>query len=84
LGPPARWPTATTRTPEKDLLQDIAGLSDRATFLSNKANFLLDATLGLINLEQKQIIKAFSIAAVVLLPPTLIAHHLRPELQADA
>ena len=42
-------------------------------FLSNKINFLLDATLGLINLEQNQIIKIFSVAAVVFLPPTLIA-----------
>jgi magnesium transporter len=57
----------------KDLSQDVAGLSDHATYLSNKANFLLDATLGLISLEQNQIIKLFSIAAVVLLPPTLVA-----------
>ena len=57
----------------KDLLQDVAGLSDHATYLSNKANFLLDAPLGLINLEQNQIIKIFSIAAVCLMPPTLIA-----------
>ena len=55
------------------MLQDIVALSDHATYLSNKTNFLLDATLGLINLEQNQIIKIFSIAAVVLLPPTLIA-----------
>ena len=40
---------------------------------SNKTNFLLDASLGLINLEQNQIIKIFSIAAVCLMPPTLIA-----------
>ena len=57
----------------KDMTQDIAALSDHATYLSNKTNFLLDATLGLINLEQNQIIKIFSIAAVVLLPPTLVA-----------
>ena len=36
-------------------------------------NFLLDATLGLISLEQNQIIKIFSVAAVVFLPPTLVA-----------
>jgi magnesium transporter len=36
-------------------------------------NFLLDATLGLINLQQNQIIKIFSVAAVVFLPPTLVA-----------
>jgi magnesium transporter len=57
----------------KDLVQDAIALSDHASFLSNKNSFLLDATLGLINLEQNQIIKLFSIAAVVLLPPTLVA-----------
>ena len=54
----------------KDMLQDVIALSDHATYLSNKTNFLLDATLGLINLEQNQIIKIFSIAAVCLMPPT--------------
>jgi magnesium transporter len=57
----------------KLLQRDIASLNDHATFLSSKINFLLDATLGLINLEQNQIIKIFSIAAVVFLPPTLVA-----------
>ncbi len=56
-----------------DLTRDATALSDHASYLTNKINFLLDATLGLINLEQNQIIKLFSIAAVVLLPPTLIA-----------
>ncbi len=55
------------------LQRDAAALSDHAAFLSNKINFLLDATLGLINLEQNQIIKIFSVAAVVFLPPTLVA-----------
>ena len=45
----------------------------RPNYLANKTNFLLDATLGLINLEQNQIIKIFSIAAVCLMPPTLVA-----------
>ena len=53
--------------------QDVAALSDHASYLTNKTNFLLDATLGLINLEQNQIIKIFSIAAVCLMPPTLVA-----------
>lgn len=57
----------------KSLQRDAAALSDQSTFLSNKTNFLLDATLGLINLEQNQIIKIFSIVAVVLMPPTLVA-----------
>ena len=55
------------------LQRDAAALSDHATFMSSKINFLLDATLGLINLEQNQIIKIFSVAAVVFLPPTLVA-----------
>ncbi|HEY4202832.1 MAG TPA: magnesium transporter CorA family protein [Devosiaceae bacterium] len=57
----------------KVLQRDAAALTDHASFLSNKINFLLDATLGLINLEQNQIIKIFSVAAVVFLPPTLVA-----------
>jgi len=57
----------------KVLQRDASALSDHASFLSNKINFLLDATLGLINLEQNQIIKIFSVAAVVFLPPTLVA-----------
>jgi magnesium transporter len=41
--------------------------------MSQKITFLLDATLGLINIEQNAIIKIFSVAAVVFLPPTLVA-----------
>lgn len=55
------------------LSRDIAALSDHVSFLSNKVNFLLDATLGMINIEQNSIIKIFSVVAVVFLPPTLIA-----------
>ena len=57
----------------KSLHRDAVALSDQSNFLSNKTDFLLDATLGLINLEQNQIIKIFSIVAVVLMPPTLVA-----------
>lgn len=53
--------------------KDINALSDHAHFLSNKTTFLLDATLGMINIEQNAIIKIFSVAAVIFLPPTLIA-----------
>jgi len=52
---------------------DILDLTDHATFLSDKVTFVLDATLGRINNEQNMIIKLFSVLAVVLLPPTLIA-----------
>jgi magnesium transporter len=62
-----------TRARIKVQYRDVVGLMDQVTFLSSKVNFLLDATLGLINLQQNQIIKIFSVAAVVFLPPTLIA-----------
>ena len=67
--------------------RDVNSLTDHATFLSGKIIFLLDATLGMINIQQNDIIKIFSVAAVVFLPPTLIAsiygmnfHHM-PELE---
>lgn len=55
------------------LNKDIKSLKDHVTFISNKVIFLLDATLGMVSIEQNNIIKIFSIAAVILLPPTLIA-----------
>ncbi|MBN9083761.1 MAG: magnesium and cobalt transport protein CorA [Rhizobiales bacterium 62-17] len=61
------------RSRVRSLQRDVSSLTDHSTYLSTKINFLLDATLGLINLEQNQIIKIFSIAAVALMPPTLIA-----------
>ncbi len=57
----------------QSILRDIHALSDHASFLSNKVNFLLDAILGMISMEQNGIIKIFSVAAVVFLPPTLVA-----------
>ncbi len=57
----------------KTLARDVESLSDHATFESQKVNFLLDATLGMINIEQNGTIKIFSVAAVVFLPPTLVA-----------
>jgi magnesium transporter len=53
--------------------RDIQSLSEHASFVSGNITFLLDASLGLINVEQNAIIKIFSIAAVVFLPPTLVA-----------
>jgi magnesium transporter len=57
----------------KSLARDAASLTDHATFIASNINFLLDASLGLINLEQNQIIKIFSVSAVCLMPPTLVA-----------
>jgi magnesium transporter len=68
------------------LTTDITSLSEHASFLSDNVTFLLDASLGLISIEQNAAMKLFSWAAVVFLPPTLIAgifgmnfHHM-PEL----
>jgi magnesium transporter len=55
------------------LNRDVGSLIDHCGFLSSKINLLLDATLGLINIEQTNIIKIFSVLAIVFLPPTLIA-----------
>lgn len=57
----------------KTLSRDVLSLIDHVSFLSQKITFLLDATLGMINIEQNAIIKIFSVAAVVFLPPTLVA-----------
>lgn len=73
LETPSRKPTKEMRQLIKLLQRDASSLGDHATFLSGKINFLLDATLGLINLEQNQIIKIFTVASVVFLPPTLVA-----------
>jgi magnesium transporter len=53
--------------------RDINSLMDHTRFLSGRITFLLDATLGMISSEQNQIIKLFSVMAVILLPPTLVA-----------
>ncbi|RRJ85062.1 magnesium/cobalt transporter CorA [Aestuariirhabdus litorea] len=57
----------------KEMLRDIDSLLPHTSFLFDKINFLMDATMGFSNLEQSRIIKIFSIAAVVFLPPTVIA-----------
>lgn len=67
-------------------VSDIRSLSDHSDFIGQKITFLLDATLGLINLEQNGTIKIFSVASVIFLPPTLIAsiygmnYDIMPEL----
>ncbi len=57
----------------RQLLRDIDSLDSHTGFLFDKINFLMDATVGFININQNKIIKIFSVASVALLPPTLIA-----------
>ncbi len=60
----AEWRTA---------LRDVQSIEEHATFLSNKVQFLLDATLGLVAIEQNDINKIFSVMSVIFLPPTLVS-----------
>jgi magnesium transporter len=71
----------------RQILRDIDSLDSHTAFLFDKINFLMDALVGFININQNKIIKIFSVASVALLPPTLIAsiygmnfQHM-PELQ---
>ena len=67
-----RW-AKEIRSQLRGMQRDVASLSDHATYLSSKITFVLDALLGVVSIEQNNIIKIFSIAAVVLMPPTLVA-----------
>src|SRR5437660_7250050 len=67
-----RW-AKETRSQLRGMQRDVQSLSDHASYLSSKITFVLDALLGVVFIEQNNIIKIFSIAAVVLMPPTLIA-----------
>lgn len=74
------------RTRIKTISRDLQSLSEYVDFQANKVAFLLDASLGMINIQQNKIIKLFSVMAVLLMPPTLVAsiygmnfHHM-PEL----
>ncbi|MBP0598451.1 magnesium/cobalt transporter CorA [Herbaspirillum sp. LeCh32-8] len=57
----------------RQILRDIESLDGHTAFLFDKINFLMDATVGFININQNKIIKIFSVASVAFLPPTLIA-----------
>ena len=81
-----KWPK-DTRAQLQSMQRDTISLSDHVTYLSNKITFLLDALLGIVSIQQNDIIKIFSIAAVVFMPPTLVAsiygmnfHHNMVEL----
>jgi magnesium transporter len=48
-------------------------MTDHSNFLGNKVSFLLDATLGMVSIDQNNVVKIFSVVAVFMLPPSLIA-----------
>jgi magnesium transporter len=73
----------------RQIMRDIESLDGHTVFLFDKINFLMDATVGFINVNQNKIIKMFSVASVAFLPPTLIASiygmnfEILPELKWD-
>jgi magnesium transporter len=70
----------------KSVQKDISSLNEFSTHLTDKVQFLLDATLGLINIAQNSLIKVLTIVSIVGIPPTLVAgiygmnFHDMPEL----
>ena len=56
----------------RTISRDVTQMADHASFLGNKVNFILDATLGMINIDQNNILKIFSVVTVFLLPPSVI------------
>ena len=81
---PQRDATKEDRARLKSLSRDTRFLAEHATFLGQKVTFLLDATLGMISIQQNAIIKIFSVAAVIFLPPDARRLDLRHELRGDA
>ena len=61
------------REATKTALRDLQTMEQDASFKAQKVQFLLDSTLGRINLVQNDIIKLFSVIAVIFMPPTVIA-----------
>jgi magnesium transporter len=57
----------------RQIIQDINSLDGHTSFLFDKINFLMSATVGFININQNKIVRLFSVASVALLPPMLIA-----------
>jgi magnesium transporter len=67
------WMPEEVKAELETLRLDVLSLNDYDAYLTTKIQFLLDATLGLINIEQNNIIKVLTVATVVGVPPTLIA-----------
>lgn len=68
-----RFLSASQINDSQQLLRDIESLDGHTSFLFEKINFLMNATVGFININQNKVIRIFSVASVAMLPPTLIA-----------
>jgi magnesium transporter len=86
VGRCVEWMPQAVKPELETLRLDVVSLNDYDNYLSGKVQFLLDATLGLINIEQNNIIKVLTVVSVVGVPPTLVASwygmnfHRMPEL----
>lgn len=69
----AEFLSAEVRAKLKSLSRDISSLNDYEKHQSDKIQFLLDATLGMINVDQNNIFKILTLVSVVGIPPTFIA-----------
>ena len=65
--------TQDSRARYRTLSRDVLALTDHSNFLGNKVQFLLDATLGMVSIDQNNVVKIFSMVTVFMLPPSLIA-----------
>ncbi|NWH08032.1 MAG: magnesium transporter CorA family protein [Alphaproteobacteria bacterium] len=66
-------PSKDLRAHIKTMTRDVSSLSDHTAYLSNKITFLLDATLGMVSIEQNRVIRILAVASTVFLPPTVLA-----------
>jgi magnesium transporter len=66
-------PNKESRTIIKTMQRDVESLAQHANYLATKIQFVLDAVLGMVSIEQNNIIKIFAVLSVVLMPPTLVA-----------
>lgn len=69
----ATWMRGDLAPQFRSVMRDVKSLDDYTNQQTQEMAFLLDSTLGLINIQQNQIIKIFTIASVLFMPPTLIA-----------
>jgi magnesium transporter len=69
----SRLLTHEQQSEARQILQDIDSIENHTAFLFDKLNFLMDAVVGFLNINQNKIIKIFSVVSVALMPPTLLA-----------
>ena len=65
--------TQESRARYRTLSRDVLAMTDHSNFLGNKVQFLLDATLGMVSIDQNNVVKIFSVVTVFLLPPSVVA-----------